>query len=47
MKKKRKLQDSFDVLLYAMWMDCGNKKRYAKFKKALERASEILHERVK
>ena len=46
-KKKSKeltMVDDFNILLYCIWADCGNKKEFAKFKAALETASDILNE---
>ena len=41
--KKRTLTESFDLLLYSLWADCGKQKKYAKFKEAIEVASDVLH----
>jgi hypothetical protein len=40
--RKRKLTDNFDILLWAMWRDCGRTKVLAPFKAALEKASDAL-----
>lgn len=46
-KKKSKeltMVDDFNLLLYFIWKDCGKIKKFAKFKAALEAASDVLNE---
>ena len=44
--KKMTMKENFAIMLWAMWSDCSKLKKYAKFRKALELASDEL-EKVK
>ena len=41
--KKLTQKDAFDLMLWAMISDCGTGKKYLEFKRALAKASDILH----